>query len=252
MAANGYLQGLARKRRAEGLPALAVAWGAISDAGVLARDAETAKKLARAIGVVGIAARDALDQLGQMLVNQNGEPTQYFADIHPGGAMRDMKLLQTPAFARLFRGRGEAETGDSVDVLKLIEGLSEVEAKVKVAELLAVEVGRILRLSAEELDIHRPLSELGMDSLMGLELRMDIEKRFGVELPLIAITSVTNLTDLAGRMIQNLRPGEGAAESSESQVDRSLYEKHATDDAENMAAVAEAIGEQRRSVKRLQ
>lgn len=254
VAANGYLQGLARKRRAEGLPALAVAWGAISDAGVLARDAETAKKLARATGVVGIAARDALDQLGQMLVNPNGEAIQYFADIHPGGAMRDMKLLQTPAFARLFRGRGEAEAGDSVDVVKLIEGLSEVEARVKVAELLAVEVGRILRLSAEELDIHRPLSELGMDSLMGLELRMDIEKRFGVELPLIAITSVTNLTDLAGRMIQNLRPGEGAASGSDTPVERSLYEKHATDDvdAENLAAVAEAIGEQRRSVKRLQ
>ncbi len=259
VAANGYLQGLARKRRSEGLPALAVAWGAISDAGVLARDGETAKKLARATGVVGIASRDALDQLGHMLVNQNGEATHYFADIHPGGAMRDMKLLQTPAFARVFRNRGDADVGEGVDILKLIDGLSEVEARVKVAELLAVEVGRILRLSSEELDIHRPLSELGMDSLMGLELRMDIEKRFGVELPLIAITSVTNLTDLAGRMIANIRPAadataDAAGEASGATIERGLYEKHTTDDvdADNLAAVAEAIGEQRRSVKRLQ
>ena len=255
VAANGYLQGLARKRRAEGMPALAVAWGAISDAGVLARDAETAKKLARATGVVGIAARDALDQLGLMLASPNGDATQYFADIHAGGAMRDLKLLSTPSFARVFRARGEAEAVEGVDILKLIEGVSEIEAKVKVAELLAVEVGRILRLSSEELDIHRPLSELGMDSLMGLELRMDIEKRFGVELPLIAITSVTNLTDLAGRMIATLRPsGEGERPAADGAISQDLAEKHSTSDVnrDDFAAVAEAIGEQRRSVTRLQ
>ena len=125
----------------------------------------------------------------------------------------------------------------------------------KVAELLAVEVGRILRLSSEELDIHRPLSELGMDSLMGLELRMDIEKRFGVELPLIAITSVTNLTDLAGRMIANLRPsGEGERPAADGAISQDLAEKHSTSDVnrDDFAAVAEAIGEQRRSVTRLQ
>ena len=54
VAANGFLEGLARRRRAEGLPALAVAWGPIADAGVLARDAATGAKLARRTGRIGL------------------------------------------------------------------------------------------------------------------------------------------------------------------------------------------------------
>ena len=257
VAANGYLQGLARQRRNIGLPALAVAWGAIADAGVLARDTETAKKLARATGVVGIPARDALNQLGVMLTQHSGEATRYFADITPGGAMRDMKLLSTPAFAPAFGARGPADIGEEVDLMTLIEGLSDIEARTKVAELLALEVGRILRLSAGELDIHRPLTELGMDSLMGLELRMDIEKRFGVELPLVAITSVTNLLDLAGRLISNLRPSQDQGEDSKAphnvSLDRGMVDRHASEtaDLENLTPVADAIAEHLQTVKRL-
>ena len=257
VAANGYLQGLARQRRNAGLPALAVAWGAIADAGVLARDTETAKKLARATGVVGIPARDAVHQLGLMLTQPEGAPTRYFADITPGGAMRDMKLLSTPAFAPAFGGRGQVEAGEEVDLLSLIEGMSDVEARTKVAELLAVEVGRILRLSAGELDIHRPLTELGMDSLMGLELRMDIEKRFGVELPLVAITSVTNLLDLAGRLISSLRPNSDAGEEARvnvnSSLDQGMLDRHSSEGVtmDSLTPFANAISEHLQTVKRL-
>ena len=38
VAANGFMEGVARQRRRLGLPALAVAWGAIGDVGVLARN----------------------------------------------------------------------------------------------------------------------------------------------------------------------------------------------------------------------
>ncbi|NDA47345.1 MAG: hypothetical protein EBY21_08750, partial [Alphaproteobacteria bacterium] len=143
------------------------------------------------------------------------------------------------------------------DLLTLIEGLSDVEARTKVAELLAIEVGRILRLSAGELDIHRPLTELGMDSLMGLELRMDIEKRFGVELPLVAITSVTNLLDLAGRLISNLRPTAEAGEEARSNVntslDQGMVDRHSSEgvDMDKLTPVANAIVEHLQTVKRL-
>ncbi len=51
VAANGFMEGLARQRRRLGLPALAVAWGAIGDVGVLARNKAVMETLAGRVGV---------------------------------------------------------------------------------------------------------------------------------------------------------------------------------------------------------
>jgi NAD(P)-dependent dehydrogenase (short-subunit alcohol dehydrogenase family) len=72
VAANAYLESLARGRVAEGLPALAVAWGAIEDVGYLARKADVREKLSRRLGQAGITAREALDALGRLLVETDG------------------------------------------------------------------------------------------------------------------------------------------------------------------------------------
>ena len=48
VAANAYMEGVARRRRQKGLPALAIGWGPITDVGVVARNAEAAKRSAEA------------------------------------------------------------------------------------------------------------------------------------------------------------------------------------------------------------
>jgi hypothetical protein len=53
----------------------------------------------------------------------------------------------------------------------------------------------------------RPLDELGLDSMMSLDLRMSIEKRFGIELPVVAISAGVSVNDLAAHLIAGLRSG---------------------------------------------
>ncbi len=67
VAANGYLEGLARRRRAAGRPALAICWGAIEDVGVLARSETTREALAHRIGIKGMPAREALRHMEEAL-----------------------------------------------------------------------------------------------------------------------------------------------------------------------------------------
>ncbi|WP_407049800.1 SDR family NAD(P)-dependent oxidoreductase [Methyloraptor flagellatus] len=255
VAANAYIQGVMRARRAEGLPGLAVAWGAIADAGVLARDVETAKKLERVTGVVGLPVKDALRHLGQILAGPHA-PTVYCADIRAGAATRDLKLLQTPTFRDLFQGGDAAEAGGGIDLAAIVHENNEADARRIVGELIAAEVARILRLAAEEIDLFRPLGELGMDSLMALELRMNVEKKFGVELPLVAITSVRNLSDLAAKLIANIKAddkAEGDGASVEA-TQKGLLATHTEDDSvelQHLAPVAEAIEARRQVTKGL-
>ncbi|WP_300471734.1 SDR family NAD(P)-dependent oxidoreductase [Breoghania sp.] len=74
VAANGYLEALARRRRAQGKTVLAVAWGAISDAGYLARNTEVNEFLSRKLGRHALSAADALAELERLLSLSKEDP----------------------------------------------------------------------------------------------------------------------------------------------------------------------------------
>jgi acyl transferase domain-containing protein/NADPH:quinone reductase-like Zn-dependent oxidoreductase/acyl carrier protein len=207
VAANGYLQGLMARRRAAGLPGLAVGWGAIADAGVLVRDPVVAANLGRRAGVEAMQSRAALSHLETLLAQPGGNPaTTYCALFRPGETLRRLKLLQTPTFAELFAG-SDGIAPIEMDLAARIAGRSEGDARALVAALLATEVARIFRLPSEDIELARPLDELGLDSMMSLDLRMSIEKRLGIELPVVAISSGISVNDLAARLIAGLRSG---------------------------------------------
>ncbi len=228
VAANGYLQGLVRRRRTDGLPGLAVAWGAIADAGVLARDRHTAAKLERVSGFVAMPAAEALAHLDALLAEAEAyPPTVTCAEFRPGGAMSELKVLRSPAFSQLFAADEATDQEVKVDLAALIASKSDGEARTEVARLVAAEVARVLRLAPEEIDLVRPLDEVGMDSLMSLELRMSVERRFGVELPIVAIGAGTSVNDLASRLIA----GRG---TSAGELELDLLRRHGTSDVDVM------------------
>jgi phthiocerol/phenolphthiocerol synthesis type-I polyketide synthase C len=252
VAANAYLNGLARKRRRAGLPALSVGWGAIADAGVLTRDPETAKKLERLTGVSAMASSEALGHLGRLMAMADdlADPSVICARFQFGGMAIDLPILSTPAFAGVAQGGGVVAGGADADIKSLIAGKSETEARRLVADLVAGEVARILRLPPKDVDLDRPLSELGMDSLMALELRMCLEGKFGIELPLVAITAVNNLRDLGGRILQSIQSGDAGEADDGSASDRELILIHGGDESA-YSELRETIEAQRMKVERV-
>ncbi len=97
VAANLALEGLARRRRAEGLPALAVAWGPIEDAGYLAERPETRDALARRLGAKPMPAAQALAALPAMLASDL--PVIALAETSWTEARRFLPILAAPLFA---------------------------------------------------------------------------------------------------------------------------------------------------------
>jgi NAD(P)-dependent dehydrogenase (short-subunit alcohol dehydrogenase family)/acyl carrier protein len=249
VAANGYLQGLMRRRRAEGLPGLAMGWGAIADVGILARDRENAAKLERMSGIVAMQSKDALAHLDEVLSRPGAVPaTVYCAMFRPGSALQGLRLLQTPSFRQLFDAAGEVARSADIDLASQIAGKGEGEARALVAGLVAIEVALIFRLPAEEIDVARPLDELGMDSLLSLDLRMGIEKRFGIELPVVAITAGVSVTDLATRLIAAVRSGTSGA--SDGDAEMRMMQQHGSGEGglSDLIALTDAIKERDEAV----
>ncbi|WP_339947401.1 SDR family NAD(P)-dependent oxidoreductase [uncultured Albimonas sp.] len=243
VAANCYLEALMAERRRAGHPGLAVAWGAISDAGYLTRDAKTGAILSDRLGASAITAREAFQGLEMALAAADPQDASAvsYAQIDWASASRELAITRTPLFARMEMPDASAAGEAALDLAALVAGMTEAEALKKIAELLAGETSRILRLPAEEIDPRQPLTELGFDSLMAVDLRMAAEEKLGIDIPLMSLAGGATLIDIAARVLKRLDPAEAAAAGApEDAVLDGLLERHVgTGDELDPEAIAE-------------
>ena len=59
----------------------------------------------------------------------------------------------------------------------------------------------VLGASAARLDVDKPLTALGLDSLMAVELQIRIRGDLGVEIPVMNLLQRQGITDLAGYVV---------------------------------------------------
>ncbi|WP_310618939.1 SDR family NAD(P)-dependent oxidoreductase [Flexibacterium corallicola] len=254
VAANGYLEGLVRERRLAGKPGIAVGWGAISDVGFLARNLEVSDKISRHLGAAMITAREGLDALLLAMGQDDQQSTS--GVLHIGRfdwaqAHQSLPLLSRPMFGRIISAQAQAgDAEQSVDIVQLVNGKTEEEATSIVAGLLAVEIAKILRLPLEDIGYTRPLAEFGMDSLMGLELRIAIQRRFAFEVPLVSLSGGTTLNDFASQILQKSIRSTAAAEDDNQTALDDLANRHVGVDMSDsdQAAVQKALSERQANV----
>jgi acyl carrier protein len=203
VAANSYLEALADYRRGLGLPALAVAWGAIGYVGHLARNAVVARMLSERLGVKLLAPALALDQLEQAI---RCEVTQVaFAEMSWSRLAILPGVGKAPKFAlmREFLNdpAGEAAGANLEELRAHLAELPRDEAISVIEQLLIKHVAGIVGMPPAKLTVDGSLLDLGMDSLMLVELQLGLEKQFGIVIPTLELMDTTNVAKLARRII---------------------------------------------------
>ena len=225
VAANGYLEGLARRRRASGLPALAICWGAIEDVGVLARSETMRDALANRVGIKGMLAQDALRLMGEALSAPPSadDAVVAIAPMNWSAARQHLAVLRGPSYAKLTGGgEAKASDGNKIDLVALVAQTAPEEARKVVSGLIVEEIARVLRLPREDIARTTALAEIGLDSLMAVELALGLEERFTLKAPLSATASSFSVNELADHII-GLATG---ALTGDEAVTRSMVERH--------------------------
>jgi acyl transferase domain-containing protein/NADPH:quinone reductase-like Zn-dependent oxidoreductase/acyl carrier protein len=202
-AANAFLDALAAHRRSEGLPALTVNWGHLGGVGYVARNAHVSEHLNRR-GIPELAPAEALGLLGKLLR----------ADASQVSAMRmDWALWAeaNPHLRNLARygalvpsGAGTAlEEGPDATLQAILETSGPERVK-RLESFIRELAARVLGMASSQIDSSRALNELGLDSLMSIELINRLEQALQIRVPVEKMTGGPSILTLVQILAETL------------------------------------------------
>ncbi|WP_264032524.1 sulfolipid-1 biosynthesis phthioceranic/hydroxyphthioceranic acid synthase [Mycolicibacterium elephantis] len=177
-AANSWLDAFTRWRRAQGLPASAIAWGAWGEIG---RGTALAENDAAILPDEGAYAFESLLRYDRVYTG--------YAPIL--GTPWLTAFAQRSPFASAFKSASQSSS-EGRKLRAELAALPRDEWPTHLRRLISEQVGLILRRA---IDPDRPLSEYGLDSLGNLELRTRIEAETGIRITAMGVNTVRALAD---------------------------------------------------------
>jgi acyl carrier protein len=247
--AHFLLEALPNGRRSLGLPATCIAWGPIADSGYLARNESVLAALVGRMGGQALKSDDVLQALDAVLRSPAGNLA--YLDVDWATLGRSLPASRAPKFSDLARLAGGAERGahaeSSQDLRRRLGTLGGAELLTELTAIVRAEVAEILRIAPDRIEAGMSLLDMGMDSLMAVELATSIEARLDVRLSALALSGGPTIENIVERVSRMLQPGEAAAEVAPSDMPLAVQvymmsTQHADElTAENAADVAEEV-----------
>ncbi|HEU5319721.1 MAG TPA: beta-ketoacyl reductase, partial [Methylomirabilota bacterium] len=202
--------------RALGLPALTVSWGAIGEVGYVVEHAGISRHFER-LGLLPFALPQALAALEQLLRHD----VAHAAAVNVDWAKWERSMPELSAssrFAHLARrgrdgdGARPAAAGSALDAV--LAAAPETRPDV-LAGVLRDQLAAVLGASPGRFRSDQPLAELGLDSLMAVELSCLIEDNLGVKPSAIELVQASSVAALAERLLGEIGAGGAVPPSAE-------------------------------------
>jgi len=210
VSANSFLDGLAWHRRALGLPATSINWGAIEDVGVITLDDKLGQFM-RYTGLRGMHSAEALDwleralargltQLGIMLISTWAEWGRY-----------ETLGAKSPRLAELVASDAVADNSAG-DLLRAeLAALPASERLVALAERVSALVARLLDISGQSIALDRPIADLGIDSLMATEIQLSLREELDIMISVLELSDGATIRTVVNDALNDWGLGDNDA-----------------------------------------
>ncbi|PYL50027.1 MAG: beta-ketoacyl synthase [Verrucomicrobia bacterium] len=195
-AANAFLDSLAHHRHALGLPALTINWGVLGGEGYVARNERVAEFLAKQ-GISELSPGEVLSIVESSLRAGSAQVAAIRVDWAKWRTFfRGMQ--GSPLLERIFAAvEGQDSAGVTSDWRNKIESAALAEKETVIAHAVREVVGSVLRVKPDTLRDDQPLTDLGLDSLMGVEIENSLEAAIGVALPPTSLMRARTIGQIA-------------------------------------------------------
>jgi NADPH:quinone reductase-like Zn-dependent oxidoreductase/acyl carrier protein len=225
-AANAFLDGLAHHRRQQGLPALSIDWGIWSDVG----SASGAEVSARALplGIRAMPPQQGLAVLDRVMRRRHPQvaalPVQWTTFSRQWEGSRTPSFLSELIVPRTS-GSMAATPAETQATTRPWTSGSAADRKRALMAHVHDQIRRVLGWEAtRRLDPKQPFQELGLDSLMAVELRNALGQTLGRTLPATLVFDYPTLESLGGFLTRELVPEEELAAPAVVDDDQALVD----------------------------
>ncbi|NEO53118.1 MAG: SDR family NAD(P)-dependent oxidoreductase [Okeania sp. SIO3B5] len=236
-AANAFMDGLAYHRRALGLPGLSVNWAAWGEGGMATRLASQFQSRIRSLGMSSIPPEQGLEVLTQLLAESATQVgvipinwSQFVAQLPAGMAMPVLEEFMSSESV-------VAETKNNEFLMELQKAKASDRPQIMTNYLQGL-VGKLLGFSESQLpDTQLGFFDMGMDSLLSLELRNLLQKSFGCSVSSTVLFEYTNIEALAEYLVTEVLVEE--LETTVETPEEELPETPAVEEEEVTDAIAQ-------------
>ncbi len=208
--ANAFLEAMALERRRLGLPATSIHWGAWAGGGMASVQPRMMRERMRRLGMKELRPGEALDALDAVL--KAGSPSAVIANVHWPSYVKSGQ--QDPFLSKVGGEQSDAERKDGESFRASVLAAAPAERR----ELLLGFTRRHLAAAVgmsdpNEITPEMSFAELGVDSLLALDLRTQLQRGLQLTLSTSMVFDyptlaglVTHLDSLLPRAEQGLRP----------------------------------------------
>lgn len=217
VAANGFLNALAELRRAQGLPALAVGWGAIKDAGFLTRNAAVEEMLEQRAGMEATPSRIVLAELGRLMAT--GACAVAAAQFNLMRLGQSLPGARTKRFSSLIPEGMAALAQNGGSMADALAAMGEEERRAAILVCVTENVARVVGSPPSQIEPTRALSELGLDSLMAVELAEALEQTVGRPVSVMQMIQAGTVSGVVDVVARGFARGPAAAEPATVEVE---------------------------------